>query len=99
MSLVFARVDLVRAQLHLPGVDRVMMVVHVVDAGEHDGDQRSPAASGLSTPASPPTDVVLVQPPPVPPTGNAGIGNLQYIGNSRVRSGARLHRAGTSQGL
>ena len=28
--------DLLCAQLHLPGRDRVMMMVHVVNADEHD---------------------------------------------------------------
>jgi len=29
-------IDLVCAQLHLPGSGRMMMMVHVVDANEHD---------------------------------------------------------------
>ncbi|MGE0448543.1 MAG: hypothetical protein AB7Q29_03070 [Vicinamibacterales bacterium] len=49
MSLVFVRVDLACAQLHLPRASRVMMMVHVVDAGEHDEAQRSPAQSVMST--------------------------------------------------
>jgi hypothetical protein len=36
MSLWFVRADLVRAQLHPSGTSRMMMVVHVVNADEHD---------------------------------------------------------------
>ena len=33
--LWFVRIDLVRAQLHLPGSCRMMMMVHVVETDEH----------------------------------------------------------------
>ncbi len=36
MSLGSFVIDLVCAQLHLPGSCRMMMMVHVVDANEHD---------------------------------------------------------------
>ena len=37
MSLGSFELDLECAQLHLTGSGRMMMVVHVVDANEHDG--------------------------------------------------------------
>lgn len=52
MSLGSIVIDLVRAQLHPSGQGRMMMVVHVVNANEHVGKERSARLRPVSTESS-----------------------------------------------
>lgn len=52
MSLGSIVINLIRAQLHPSGKRRMMMVVHVVNANEHVGKERSPRPQPVSTESS-----------------------------------------------